>query len=134
MLVPHSFFGYAFCAVAGTLLAIGVSGSPRSPVVAHRYSANFPAAVKTEVNRSRKGDRLPLTQTKLILNTGVIQKTVIAPEHAGHIVPIRPRALEINNEEKRAPILQTKILPGCEPMASPLTDPILGQTSGRCFV
>jgi hypothetical protein len=142
MSTQRSLSGYIFGGIAATLLAIGVCGIPLTLVSADHFSRHSSQATakaslsdqaaKTKVDRSRKGDRLPLARTSPVANTAVIRKNVVAPADTVHGVPMRPRTLEID-EGKGIPRLTPAPMLYCEPMASPVSDPILGGRNGRCF-
>jgi hypothetical protein len=62
------------------------------------------------VNRTLKGDRLPFSPA---------------------IHPVRIKRFD-ENSPRRAPVLDTKLADGCEPLVSTLAHARLGVTAGRC--
>jgi hypothetical protein len=113
---------YALGVALGALIATGLFDGPLSLVSAEQYfqPAAFKAPALTLVDRSLKGDRLPLR-----------------PD-AGTTIIIRrdgaPAAPAIDAKETHDPRLAPASLQDCEPVASPYADPRLGKFAGRCFV
>lgn len=113
---------YALGVILGALIATGLFDGPLSLVSAEQYfqPAAFKAPALALVDRSLKGDRLPLR-----------------PD-AGTTIIIRrdgaPAAPAIDAKETHDPRLAPASLQDCEPVASPYADPKLGKFAGRCFV
>ena len=114
---------YALGVALGALIATGLFDGPLSLVSAEQYLK--PAAFKapaplTVVDRSLKGDRLPLRP-----DSGT---TIIIRRDGA------PAAPAIDAKETHDPRLAPASLQDCEPVASPYADPKLGKFAGRCFV
>lgn len=106
---------YVIGGVLGALIATGLFDGPLSLVSAAQYfqpSAIVP--VTTVIDRSAKGDRLPLRP-----DAG----TTIINRNGG-----------TSARETGDPKLVPASLEDCEPVASPYADPRLGRFAGRCFV
>jgi hypothetical protein len=112
---------YALGALLGALMATGLFDGPLSLVSAEQLfrPAAFPAPL-TLVDRSLKGDRLPLRPDP---------GTTIVIKRDG-----APAAPAIDVKETHDPRLAPASLRDCEPVASPYADPRLGKFAGRCFV
>jgi len=137
---------YILSAIVAALLATNVFDSPlslvsavqfpRHPLQASAEPAFSKVTATTNVNRSRKSDRLPVIRADPVTNTTIILKNVGAPVHivrSASGTAVQPRTLEIN-DGKRAPTLTPAPQRHCEGLASPYADPILSRFIGRCFV
>jgi hypothetical protein len=139
-----SLSSYLPCGVVIALLAITVFETsfglttanqfPRrgSHAIAEHAFSKVPAA---DVNRSRKGDRLPMALAQPVTNTTIVQKNAVPPEQTvrGAIdTPVRPRTPEVDDGN-----LPPKLAPApaldCE-TASADSDPNLGRFMGSCIV
>jgi hypothetical protein len=86
------------------------------------------------VNRGRKGDRLPaLGETDAAAippagNTIVVRKNANSPELANGASALQ------NGLDNAMPVTKPIRMQHCEPVASPFADPVLGRIIGRCFV
>jgi len=140
-------FGVAWIAIAWTLASSDVVGpasvSPdfavergdskpitRDGIDRRARSLNGAAA---NVNRDRKGDRLPaLGETSAAAsppsNTIVVRKNAASPELA-----IGASARQ-NAFDTAMPVARPIRMQHCEPVASPFADPVLGRIIGHCFV
>jgi hypothetical protein len=160
--LTHSFavlFGVAWIAIAWTLASSDVVGSasvspyptradfdqafadaagrgdgkPMTRDEIERRARSFGGAA-ANVNRDRKGDRLPvlgeidaaaLPPTSNII---VVRKNAASPELANG-TPARQNAFD-----NAMPVAKPIRMQHCEPVASPFADPVLGRIIGRCFV
>ena len=152
MFPPPPLSSYLLCGVVATLLAITVfetSLGPPTPdqfprrgsqAIAEHALSKVPAA---DVNRSRKGDRLPMALAQPVTHTTIVQKNAVPPEHTVRgasdtpaprtsDTPVRSRTPEIDDGN-----LPPKLAPApaldCE-AASADSDPNLGGFMGRCIV
>ncbi len=120
-----SLSSYLIGAVAGVVIATGIFDGPLSLVSAAQFFQ--PAApVKTDVtpmtivDRSGKGDRLPLKHPDVATSTTIVFKRGDQPSAVG-------------NEPADRKLVPAS-LKECEPLASPFADPALGRFAARCFV
>lgn len=123
--------GIVHSGIVAGLLVIGVLDNAPD-LVSSDQSPHSP----TNVDRSRKSDRLPVTRANLVTNTTTVLKNVSAPQPAipgASVTPARPRTLEVD-EGVLAPKLAPAPLLPCETMASSVSDPIMAHFIGRCFV
>jgi hypothetical protein len=115
MCTPPSLSSYILSALAGVLLATGVFDNFLGLITADQFlrlspqSSAEPAPsrkfVATDVNRSRKGDRLSTTLIIPSKNTSIIQKSVALPvqtDHGAHNKPALPRIFEIDGAKRIA--------------------------------
>ena len=89
MCTPPSLSSYILSALAGVLLATGVFDNFLGLITADQFLRLSPQSsaelapsrkfVATDVDRSRKGDRLSITQIIPAKNTSIIQKNVALP-------------------------------------------------------
>jgi hypothetical protein len=117
--------------IVAALLATGVSDISLGLVSA----GQIPHAT-TNVDRSLKSDRLPVTSADSVTNTTTILKNVRAPQRTvpgASVTPARPMTLE-NDDGERAPKLAPAPLLPCETMASSVSDLNMSSLIGRCFV
>jgi hypothetical protein len=139
-------FSYILSVIVAALLTTGIFNSPLGLVFADQLPRHSPQAIAepdfskvaaiTNVERSRKGDRLPVTRADPVTNTTIILKNVGVQEHTVRGTsgtPVRPMILRIE-ELKLAPKQAPAPLLDCEALASPISDPILSRFIGRCFV
>ena len=117
--------------IIAALLATGASDISLSLVSVDQ----FPLAT-TNVDRSLKSDRLPVTRADSVTNTTTILKNVRAPQRTvpgASVTPARPRTLEIDDGERAPKLAPAPPLP-CETMASSVSDPNMSHLISRCFV
>jgi hypothetical protein len=146
MKTSPSLSSYILSAIIGALLAVGVLEIPLGLVSANQFPVHSPQATfqpafskvttTTNVNRSRKGDRLPVIRAGSVANTTIILKNAGAPHYAvqgAGAKPVQARTLEIE-DSKRTPKPAPAPAVNCEALVTPISDPILGQRIGRCFV
>jgi hypothetical protein len=104
---------------------------------AQRLLAPGPAVATTGVDRSRKGDRLPLLKAAregagtevsnpLAANVTVVAKGVRLPE-----IPLRDRRPDVAPPPPAAN--PAPRLVGCDPLASPLAGSSVQHLTGRCI-
>lgn len=90
MRAPYSLSNYILIGVVALLLATGVSDGPLGLVSGDQFPRHSPQAIAkpasstvagtTDVDRSRKGDRLPVTRATPLTNTTIMLKNIGAPE------------------------------------------------------
>jgi len=119
--------------VSDSRLGVALSLSRPSQAIAELVFSNV--AETTNVDRSRKGDRLTVNDGSWIINTTIVPKAAGAPNHSVQCANATsgcPESLE-TDEKKRAPMPEPATLIDCEELASPVSDPILSRFIGRCF-
>jgi hypothetical protein len=91
-------------------------------------------ATVANVNRDRKGDRLPglgeadAAGPRSTSNTIVVRKNAPSPQLATGV------SARQNASDNTMPVAKPIRMQHCEPVASPFADPVLGRIIGRCFV
>jgi hypothetical protein len=86
------------------------------------------------VNRDRKGDRLPrpgetdAAASRTTSSTIVVRKNAASPQLANGA------SARQNAFDNATPVAKPIRMQHCEPVASPFADPVLGRIIGRCFV
>ena len=141
-----SLSSYIVTAIVSALLVIGVSDSPLGLVSPDQFPRHPPQAIvgptfpevatSTNVDRSRKSDRLPMKRADSVTTkTTIIRKNVGASERADRSArgTLARRTLELD-DGKHTPNRAPAPLLDCEALVSPLADPILSRFVGRCFV
>jgi hypothetical protein len=112
---------------------LGLVSSSPSQVISELVFSNVVAT--TKVDRSRKGDRLPMNGDVPATNTTIVPKAAVQPSHAVQCADATsgcPEALEAD-QKKHLPSREPEPLIDCEGLASPVSDPILSRFIGRCF-
>ena len=71
---------YVLSGIVGALLATGVQNNPLRLVSAE--TAVSRVAATTDVDRSRKGDRLPIAAAVPVTNTTIVPKNIGAPKYS----------------------------------------------------
>jgi hypothetical protein len=107
--------------------------SSPSQAIAELVFSNVVAT--TNVDRSRKGDRLPMNHGVPATNTKIVPKVALPPNHSVQCANATSgcqEPLEID-EKKRAPNPEPAPPIDCEELASPASDPSLTRFIGRCF-
>jgi len=100
-------------AVLGASLTLGLFDGPLGLSFAYQSAPAAQApAITVQLDRTRKGDRLPATGATA---TTIIEKITPA-------------------DGKPNPRLAPVKLGDCEPLASPIVDAALSKLAGRCFV